>query len=366
MSYLADEEAPSGAHDPDMGDNRRGNPGRVSSKRRVGSAVAAVILLASLGAVWVLRDPTTDGPPTAALAFSFGDTSVSEDDVAARVEVLQVLYGLQVPESASALADFRRDTARTFAATLLISAEARSRGVSADPSDVRDALRRYIEQRYGLGGDAEFRSDLQDAGVSEEDVLREITLQLDGQALFDLVTKGVAVTVSEVRTAYEADPGAWAVPARRRLRAIVVADRVAATRVLAAQRNGADFASLARQHSLDGATRDLGGELGVLSRTQLDADFGAAAFRAGAGDVFGPVGTAKGWYVGQVERVLPPLTTLAQVRPQVEDALVADRSLFTWNAHVAELLERADIDYAAAYEPEPGDDLDVITPDGRQ
>lgn len=65
-------------------------------------------------------------------------------------------------------------------------------------------------------------------------------------------------------------------------------------------RNGADFASLAREHSEDISNRDQGGELGWTGRGGWVAPFERAAFGARVGDVVGPVRTQFGWHLIKV------------------------------------------------------------------
>lgn len=79
------------------------------------------------------------------------------------------------------------------------------------------------------------------------------------------------------------------------------AARRQAEQVLARVRNGEDFATLAKQFSMDIATKDKGGDLGTFGRgTMLDA-FERAAFSMQSGELVpDPVRTEVGWHVIQV------------------------------------------------------------------
>lgn len=335
---------------------------RRSGVRRATVIATALLLVVTGAVIWVVADVGGPDPANPQVAFTMGETTVSAKQVEDRVAVLEVLYGIEVPTETDELSAFRGATARTFAATLLISSEAEARGVATTTARAERTLDQYVTDRFGQAGRDDFDAALADAGIEEEDVLAEIRLQLDGQALFDVVTRDVTVAPGAVRAAFLSDPASWAVPARRRLRAIVVGDRSTATEVAASARSGTDFADLAARYSLDQATRDQGGDLGVLTPDQLDPAFGRAAFRAAQGQVFGPVATELGWYVGFVTRAYPALRDFAPLRPRITDSLVAARSLEVWNGAVAALLEDADVQYSPDYQPDPAEDSGLMPP----
>ena len=83
---------------------------------------------------------------------------------------------------------------------------------------------------------------------------------------------------------------------------------------------GADFATLAKEHSTDTGSGAQGGDLGWFTKDKMVAPFAEAAFAANAGDLVGPVETRFGFHVIKVaeKRDSKPLE---EVRPQAVDAL---------------------------------------------
>jgi putative peptide maturation system protein len=67
--------------------------------------------------------------------------------------------------------------------------------------------------------------------------------------------------------------------------------------------DGADFAGLARHHSIDAETASAGGYLGVLRRRQVPAVMEAAVFGARPGDLVGPFRTPEGFHLVRVHAV---------------------------------------------------------------
>ncbi|MBI5169305.1 MAG: peptidyl-prolyl cis-trans isomerase [Candidatus Eisenbacteria bacterium] len=79
------------------------------------------------------------------------------------------------------------------------------------------------------------------------------------------------------------------------------AARTQAEQVLARIRNGEDFGALAKQFSMDIATKDKGGDLGTFGRGTMLGEFERAAFSMQAGELVpDPVRTEVGWHVIQV------------------------------------------------------------------
>src|SRR5262249_44842894 len=90
-----------------------------------------------------------------------------------------------------------------------------------------------------------------------------------------------------------------------RLRHIVVDKEGIAQELLARlQEDGADFADLARQFSIDPQTRAGGGSLGIVPRQGMPAPIAAAVFNAKNGAVVGPFKNASGHVLIQAEEIL--------------------------------------------------------------
>jgi parvulin-like peptidyl-prolyl isomerase len=84
-----------------------------------------------------------------------------------------------------------------------------------------------------------------------------------------------------------------------------------------------DFATLAKEHSLDPATKDLGGNLGWMSRDRLPADFAATVFTM---ELAKPelLHTKLGWHLVEVTaRKSSEPRTFEQAKPEILAALDA-------------------------------------------
>jgi peptidyl-prolyl cis-trans isomerase C len=314
-------------------------------------AVALVALLAGAGTAFALSN-RGGSCPAKGDALKVEGTKVSNAEFARRIELLRALYDVRPPTDAAKLAAFRGDAAKGMAVAILVAHDVAKRNLQAADKVVRDRLDGFIAQRYPQGGRTQFIQALGNYGVSEDDVLAEFRRILETQSLFKAVVADVKVSEEQIAQAFEERKAQLAVPEKRQLRHLVVKTEAEAKQALARINGPETFEAVAKAVSLDTSTRDKGGELGTVSRAQLDPAFGAAAFGAAKGATFGPVQTKNGWHVGVVEEVTPghPVT-LEEVHDSLRDTLVAEASLTKWRGYLADRIRSADACYAKGNRP---------------
>lgn len=186
------------------------------------------------------------------------------------------------------------DVERSAAAQGLIEA-----GSPLTPSNpvFQRVLDELIDQRLLALGALKQALDQQDETKRRLAVARERIL---GNIL---VESHLADRVNEttIRRMYEEQAALGQRGTERRARHILVSDEVAIADIVTRLSAGEDFADVAREVSLDNATREKGGDLGFFSRDMLEPDFTRVAFATAIGDVSAPFATAFGWHVLKVE-----------------------------------------------------------------
>lgn len=83
--------------------------------------------------------------------------------------------------------------------------------------------------------------------------------------------------------------------------------------------DGADFHSIAMEHSQDAETRKRGGYAGDLKRAEVTGEIEAAVFKARPGQVIGPVKTDKGFNLFKVAAIHRP--SLSESRDRIQMTL---------------------------------------------
>lgn len=124
--------------------------------------------------------------------------------------------------------------------------------------------------------------------------------QLAQRYLKETIAAGIEVTPEELRDDYDRHREAYRKPPRLHLLQITVASEAEGARIVGLAKGGADFAWLARQHSVD-KYREAGGDRGWVLANEGILNFGRELASAKAGDVFGPKLGPQGWVVVKVD-----------------------------------------------------------------
>jgi len=144
----------------------------------------------------------------------------------------------------------------------------------------------------------------------------------------------VTVTPEEVQARYTANSAVYSTPEQTRARHIlfrVEADDEAAVRaeaegVLARVKAGEDFATLAREYSDDSSSAE-GGDLGYFGRGAMVPEFDEVAWALAPGETSDLVRTSFGFHIIKVEDRRPASTRpLDEVRPQIEEQLRGEKA----------------------------------------
>jgi peptidyl-prolyl cis-trans isomerase C len=202
------------------------------------------------------------------------DLAIAEDEI-----------GSNMPSMA---AEQKRDYLITYLADVIVLSQAAEQQNLADNADVKRQLT-----------------------FDRNKVLMEALLQKAGQAAQtdDALHKVYDEAVKQMKPEEE-------VHARH----ILVATEDEAKQIEAALKQGADFATLAKEKSKDPSGAANGGDLGWFTKDQMVPEFADAAFKLDKGQISDPVHTQFGWHIIKVEdKRTKPTPTFDQVKPQLEN-----------------------------------------------
>ena len=145
----------------------------------------------------------------------------------------------------------------------------------------------------------------------------------------DDIAATVSISEQALQEYYEFNKDRYVQDEQRQARHILVpiaddkdAAEATASELLARAEAGESFEDLAREYSADGGTAAQGGDLGVLTRSQLPGELGASIFSMAEGTIEGPVTTDFGYHIIRLDRIIErgPLP-LDQVRGELTTEL---------------------------------------------
>ena len=217
---------------------------------------------------------------------------------------------------------------------LLILQRGQELGIRLRPEYVQEVID-GIKKENNIADDAELQRQLRREGMSLDDLKRNIERSIvRRQVLSRELEAKATVNEAEARAEYERDKAAHTRRASVRLHEIVAPDEERARALVARARAGEDFAALARAHST-AASRDAGGDLGVLHRGEMNAAVEAAAFALPEGGVSDPLPTDGGYrIIRATEKKEASVASFDEVKDEIIKRLAQDRATRAYDAYV--------------------------------
>jgi len=199
-----------------------------------------------------------------------------------------------------------------------------------------EGLDNQVNERIAQGkssflNDADFRKSFGSADISDKEIYDNIRRDI---VIANFVAKKISskVTVSdeEIQKVYNQNLDRLTEDEKARISFILIgtnsamtADEKKRAKEKAEQLHkqllaGASFVALAEKYSTDAATRNVGGELGYVTRKAFKPAFADAIFALQLGQTSGVIETPTGYYIVRVRDKRPAVTkTLVEVKSQI-------------------------------------------------
>jgi parvulin-like peptidyl-prolyl isomerase len=210
----------------------------------------------------------------------------------------------------SAIMQDRFQAMDDYLTDVLITAYAEEQGITASQEDIQAAVVdwRVAKEQYQASDTQRW---LDERSLSVADLAEYARMTVIRERVRRHVASGqIERQFAEQRSQFEAVA----------LSQIVVNDRGLARELKFRAQEGADFFRLARQYSVDEASRMAGGYIGRLERRQLPRLLAAQAFGSAPGTIAGPIEIDKRYYVMLIEDVYPAELN-ADIRARLEQSL---------------------------------------------
>lgn len=205
------------------------------------------------------------------------------------------------------------------------------------------------------GSPAQFAAYLERSGLTTASYRDMVAARATRDAVLGQLTKPVPPTDDELRQHYETYQATYVVPKAIKARQILIgaegrsADemsaRAAEVRAKLTGKKGGAFAELAKTYSDDAATRDIGGDLGMITAGQMIPEVQTAAFAQAKGTISEPIASPFGLHLVEVLDIREPSQrSFDEAKDSIREALVAKRQAEAEQAALAALRHDAKVE----------------------
>src|SRR5215218_7287773 len=183
-----------------------------------------------------------------------------------------------------------------------IEREAEDQGVKVTDAEVKKSFDEQKKQTFPKAAD--YEKFLKDSGQTNEDVMMRVRLDTLSNKIREKVTKGKdQVSDQQIEDYYNKNKAQFAQPERRDLSIVLTKTEAKAKEAKQALEDGESWKSVAKEYSIDDASKAQGGKLPAVAKGQQEKAFDDAIFAAKKGELSGPVKTQFGWYVFEVDKI---------------------------------------------------------------
>jgi foldase protein PrsA len=231
--------------------------------------------------------------------------------------------------------------------------EGESMGVKVSDQEIETELDK-LKQQYFQGDEQKYSAELAKQGLTDADVRNELRTRILTNKIYELVTKKVTVSDTDIKAYYEKNPTQYQQPASREVRHILVKTEALAQKLHDQIQGGADFAKLAKKYTQDQASKADGGKFTAFKGRTV-APFDEFVFSAKTGDLSDPIKTEFGWHIIEVLSAIKPATTtpLDEVKDSIKTTVLQTKQSAAMKAWIAALPAKYadEVAYAPGYAP---------------
>lgn len=213
--------------------------------------------------------PQTDKNPSTQVVATIGDKTITSKDLE------QQLMQKHGRELLTQMVDHE-----------VIRMEGKARGMNVEESEIQKELKRM---QQGYDSEAQFYDSMKEQlGMSPEALRADVN---DKLLLEKIATAGIKISDEQIDAYIQSHAEEFKSKVQLRLLQIVVSSKDQASKVTADLGKGMDFAQIAKERSLDDATRSSGGDLGWVEEGDpfLPAPLMKAAAMLKPGEVSKPI-----------------------------------------------------------------------------
>ncbi len=209
-----------------------------------------------------------------------------------------------------------------------ITGEGQRRDVEVTDTEIQQAFQQTKDQNFQ--SEKEYQKFLTEQGLTEEEVLERVRLQVISTKIEEALTEDVeSPSEDDAREYYDANKESFTQPEQRTIRIIQNADAAKAQQALdalSADSSPENWKKVAAELSTDPQSKDIGGLRENVVPGTFEPPLDGEIFDAPQGELQGPVETPNGNYVFQVESITPERTqTFDELKDQITQQLTSSK-----------------------------------------
>ncbi len=215
---------------------------------------------------------------------------------------------------------YSTEVLETLIANKIVELEAKKQGVTVSEDSIQSEYEEIIES---YGGEEALQEALEANGLTEESVRENIRMY---QLTKNVIATGIDITDEEVAQYFDNNKESYGQQEEVVASQILLEDETTAKDVLKKLKAGEDFSELAKAYSIDSATSENGGDIGTISRGQMDEAFEKAAFGLEKNSISDIVQTSEGYHIIKVTDKVPAKeAVLKDVKEDVYASILEER-----------------------------------------
>lgn len=228
------------------------------------------------------------------------------------------------------LVQIKKDILNSLIEQKVMEQKSKELNLFKDEKEITDETNKTIEEQIKNGkSDEEFKKWLSDAHLTPELLNKLARMQVIAGKVYDNVTKDVVVSEDDIKNYYNMNQTSFTEkPNTMNVSHILLKTEDEAKKIKERLDNGEDFATLAKQYSIEEAAKTTGGDLGEIqyNDSRYDPTFVLAAMALKEGQISNPVHTQFGYHIIKVTKKTEyPVLPLDKVKEDIKATLTADK-----------------------------------------
>jgi len=220
----------------------------------------------------------------------------------------------------------------------LVNQEAQKKGITVTDAD----LNRELDViKKSMGSEEAFQQALVQYKMTEDDLHADL---LEQAQLRKLLSSQISITDEDIKNYYDQNKASFSTEEQVRASHILVETKEEADAIVKQLKEGADFAALAKEKSLDTGSAANGGDLDFFGKGAMVPEFEEAAFALKVGDVSEPVKSDYGYHIIKVtDHVEASSPTLEEKKADITDTLTSQQIYTLSQTFISDLRSQAKI-----------------------